>query len=114
MAYADITMKDTVRNLRVGWYGNKHLVTEQEDLPVLQTNYTIQKRKPIDCNKLFLHAVKIANETFIPPCAAITGTIGDLVVVENHQMNREGLPIDLLIIDINRALEFDNTNTVDI
>ena len=105
-SYTDIKMKETVANLREGWYGNLHRFTEQEarDPNACIDGDPEQKLKnPVNCLRLFEHAIKMANTKFVPLCAGISGTIGNLVIDEEHEANREGLPIDLLIIDLTKV-----------
>ena len=64
------TMKQTVSHLREGWYGNSW------DVPVGHS----ERKEAVDCNKLFLTALKYAATKFIPLCEGISGTIGTLVV----------------------------------
>jgi hypothetical protein len=46
----------------------------------------------------------MANKKFIPMCDGIEGTIGALLVDENHKPDRTGIPIDMLIADLSMAL----------
>ena len=64
-------------------------------LPMLLTsNYDIIEKKPVDCYKLFMKTIEIANEKYIPLCAGLSGELGSLQVDDNHIVNKEGLSMD--------------------
>ena len=58
------------------------------------SNYDIIEKQPVDCCKLFLKTIKMANTKYIPLCAGLSGELGSLQVDDNHIVNKEGLPID--------------------
>lgn len=107
MSYAGITMKEVVQHLREGWYGNLTQM-EREDLP--QHKYDSLIKKPADCSALFRHAIDCANKRFVPMCAGISGEIGSLVIDKNHIANKEGLPIDMFVLDITDGVELCEKN----
>ena len=100
-------MKNTVHNLRPEWYGNCHLFLYNlpfmvdHGLPIIQKN-------PVDCSKLFLHAMKMANKKCVPMCDGMQGVIGNLFVDEGHNRVEGDIPIDFLIEDITNTLELDD------
>ena len=89
------TMKDTVKHLREGWYGTRD---------VLPTEISLFK-KPCDCDKLYRHALKMAETKFVPICDGISGAIGSLVVDPDHQDGDVNFPIDALVIDMSKQGE---------
>lgn len=104
------TMKETVMNVREGWYGNIH-DWEANDAHLL-SDYRRQRKEPADCHRLFQHAIKMANTKFVPMCEGITGTIGNLTVDADHLLNREGIPIDMLVNLVSKIVS-DDENDVD-
>jgi hypothetical protein len=65
-------MRETVADLRDGWYGNAHRLSMEDaaDPDILV--------KPSDCGLLAEHAVKMANDRFIAMCPGLSGFIGIL------------------------------------
>ena len=55
--------------------------------------------------KLFETSVRMANKKFIPMCIGIGGTLGALTVDKNHEANRTGIPIDILMAEMARLGE---------
>jgi hypothetical protein len=102
LAYSGIKMRQTIKHLREGWYGNLSLFQESQGEAVSINNYEIQPKDPVDCNKLFRKSIKMANEKFIPMCEGITGCIGSLLIDRDHIPNQTGMPIDMLIVDLTR------------
>jgi hypothetical protein len=64
------TMKQTVSQVRDGWYGNHW------DLAVGHSD----QKEGVNCNKLFQTSLNFAATKFIPLCDEISGTIKTLVV----------------------------------
>ena len=89
-------MKETVADLRDGWYGNAHKLSAEDatDPDILV--------KPSDCGKLAEHAIKMANQRFIGMCPGLSGTIGNLecdyFLVE--AVDTREFPIDLVVLDL--------------
>jgi hypothetical protein len=86
--YNGITMKEVVKNLREGWYGSAG-----DD-----------SKKAVNCLGLFNETIKQANKIFIPLCEGISGAIGNLDINPDYIPNRQGMPIDLLVMDVARDL----------
>jgi hypothetical protein len=105
-ASAKISMMETVNNLREGWYGNLSKYDTQLNESQMEEDYNNIKKYPVDCLKLFNHCVEKANTKFIPLCQGLSGTMGNLIVDNNHVMCHDGIPIDLLLLNINRS-EYD-------
>ena len=85
-------MKDTVKHLRDGWYGNYFGVGNPPDIII----------KPENCKSLIENNIEAANEIFIPMCKdlGLTGTIGNLIHVPLSNSDEEGsqnFPIDLVV-----------------
>lgn len=125
MNHSGIKMKEVVRHLREGWYGNIRddgVVVETEDddevsldsqdgLPIIPYDHI--EKKEVDCHALFRHAIDQANTKFIPMCVGISGTIGELVVDADHIANKENLPIDMFVLDITEGMEFEGEDVPD-
>ena len=107
MSFAGIKMKQTMKHVRDGWYGN---VSEfdPDGVSILnqEPNHHHQLKQPVDCMKLFRKMVSMSNEKFIPMCEGITGTIGQLTIDSNHIPIRAGVPIDILMADMARFIEY--------
>jgi transposase len=91
-----IKMKETIRNLRWGWYGNTHII----DDPNIDVDYSINRKEAANCYDLFRHSIDMANTKFLPICFGLSGEMGALVVVEEHERETNGIPIDFLMIDL--------------
>jgi hypothetical protein len=91
-----ITMRETVQRVREGWYGSIDKRNEGDE--EVRSNYRDRHKAAINCNALFEHTIVQANTKFIPICTGISGVMGDLKVDENHVVNRQGLPIDMLVL----------------
>jgi hypothetical protein len=95
-------MRETVANLREGWYGNiQNWDSFMKDNP---DDYQRHRKEPVDCKKLFMSSIKMADEKIFPLCQGISGTIGSLIVDKSHQSCKEGLPIDMLISEVVQQL----------
>jgi hypothetical protein len=95
--YSGRTMKETVRHLREGWYGNN------DTFPV---GHSLHKA-PVDCHKLFVESVKAAATKFVPLCDGISGTMGALIIDPTYQEDEIDIPIDALVLDLARFDEED-------
>jgi hypothetical protein len=91
-----ITMKETVEYVREGWYGN----LEEYDKDNNQFTYRRVRKEPTNCYSLFMHTINEANTKFIPICSGLKGIMGELEVDQDHVPNREGLPIDMLVLSL--------------
>ena len=103
--YGGRTMKDTVDHLRYGWYGNKHLFpgvspTATRTQYVMKGNAKLRYRNPVDCGKLVNKAIDMANTKFMAIADGITGTVDDLQIDSSYVSNTQGLPVDMLLIDL--------------
>jgi hypothetical protein len=47
----------------------------------------------------------MANKKYIPCCAGISGTMSDLDVDSEHQKVTDGIPVNLLILELVQASE---------
>jgi hypothetical protein len=106
----NITMKEVVQHVREGWYGtiegnnnNNNENNENNNPNILQPPAEATK-KAVDCRKLFEESIKKANSIFVPLCDGISGTIGALTIDDNHIPNRQGMPIDMVVMDVTRDL----------
>ena len=60
-SYSSIKMKETIKHVHEGWYGNQHLFPDHDpndDLPFLFDDYETQIKRPVDCMKLFNTSVR--------------------------------------------------------
>ena len=103
-SYFAITMKETVKNLREGWYGNAHLFNNTTGDELTIDNSIVNQRFPVNCHRLIRHSINLMNKKFIQMCPGISGKIGRLIVDNDHQPNRDGILIDMLIADVTRDL----------
>ena len=97
-------MKETVKNLREGWYGNLHLFKDTDTDELTIDNIVTIRKFSFNCRRLIRHSIKLMNEKFIKMCPGISGKIGTLVVDTDHIPNRDGAPIDMLIADVTRDI----------
>ena len=94
----DIKMKDVVKYLREGWYGNGEKYPPGHPL----------RKQHVDCRKLWMHCLTDASKIFVPICGGLEGEIGSLNVDENWKDDEVSIPIDTLIVDLTRnGLEVD-------
>ena len=111
LSYTGIKMKETIRNVHEGWYGNLHefpanAIDNNNNQPLLHPdNHEKRAKRPVDCMKLFETSVRMANKKFIPMCIRIGGTLGALTIDENHEADRTGIPIDILMAEMARLGE---------
>jgi hypothetical protein len=74
-----MTMKETVKYVREGWYGNLDEWDNNDD-NYLRLTYRDTRKEPTDCNALFNHRIEQANTKFIPICDGISGKLGELLI----------------------------------
>ena len=98
----DQKMKETVRLLREGWYGNGE--TYLDDHPL--------KKGEIDSEKLIDNSVKMALTKFVPVCRGIKGTIGELIIDKNYTPEPCEVPIDTLVLTLSKDAQEDDENAV--
>ena len=89
------TMKDVVRRLQDGWYGNDDHLTATD----------VEYSTGTTCSGLVKKAVDAADKEFIPLCPGITGQIGELTIDTTHERNTTEIPIDSFVIDLTREEE---------
>jgi len=83
-------MKDIVKYLREGWYGNGNQFID---------GHPYQK-KLVNCQKLWNTCLKFARTKYIPLCHGISGTVEDLVIDENYIDEEVDVPIDTLVLNM--------------
>ena len=93
------TMRNVVKYLREGWYGNGDAYAP--DHPY--------HKSPVDCRKLWATCKKIAWTKFVPLCDGISGIIGDLKIDDTFKYESVMLPIDTLVVDLTKHVEDDDT-----
>jgi transposase len=83
------TMRETIKQLREGWYGTIGPISEGEE-----------RKVAVDCNKLYNTSIDYANNKFIPMCnGSVTGMIGSLQQDPNYKPPLIDIPIDTLLLD---------------
>jgi hypothetical protein len=105
----NITMKEVVKHVREGWYGtiendNNNNENNENNNPNILPQPIETMKKAVDCRKLFEASIKKANTIFVPLCEGISGTMGNLIIDDNHVPNRQGMPIDMVVMDVTREL----------
>jgi hypothetical protein len=85
-------MKQTVSQVREGWYGNHW------DVPVGHSD----RKEGVDCSKLFRMSLDFAATKFVPLCDGISGMIGTLVVDGDYIEDAVAFPIDALVVDLSK------------
>ena len=90
MYYDGRTMKETIRALREGWYGT---------FDTYAPNH-FRFRHPVDCEKLWIKALRHATTDFLPLCRGLSGTVFDLIIDKNYTPEPVNLPIDTLVEDL--------------
>ena len=97
----DAKLKDIVRYLREGWYGNGEK---------FHVGHPLRKRG-FDYRALWRTWLKIAGTKYVGLCDGISGEIGSLNVDENYVEEEVDLPIDTLVTDLtNEDNEVDEFN----
>jgi transposase len=94
------TMRETVFNVREGWYGN--CVKWDSNETSLLTDYRRQRKEAVSCHRLFKHVVAMADSKFLPLCEGISGKIGQLIVDNEYRPIKTDLPIDLLMNNLSK------------
>ena len=80
-------MKETIRLLQKGWYGNLLMYLEGHPL----------QKHPVNCSKLWNKCLEIAGTKFVTMCEGISGKIGALNIDTTYQSGTPVLPIDTLV-----------------
>jgi transposase len=112
-------LKDVVTSLRDGWYGNNYIFDDNiENIDIttgllILNNKIIWRKEPVDCCRLFDHVIKQANKKYIKICDGIEGTIGNLIVDDNHQQNMNNMPIDILLNFVQPLLEVEEEEEIE-
>ena len=85
-------MRQVIKHLREGWYGNGNLYSEDHPL----------NKKPVDCRKLWKTCLDIAGTKFVSLCDGISGKMGELVETIDFTNEPVSIPIDTLVVDLTR------------
>ena len=88
------TMKDVVRRLQDGWYGNEHQLQPTD----------VQYRTGITCKGLVSKAIEAGNNEYIPLCPGINGRIGELTIDHTHKHDTSKIPVDSFVVDITKDI----------
>ena len=88
----NMTMRDVVSALRIGWYGN------QNEYPKGHP----KRKQAVDCRKLWGACMKNAGTIYVPICDRILSEIGSLVIEQNHNDDLYALPINTLVLDLTK------------
>ena len=97
MSSATTTNREVVAHLREGWYGNEEEYDSYDDVT---RPYHMKRRKPVDCERLFLHCIDLANTKYIPLCDGIDGTMDNLIIHADHVRIVDGIPLDIQMLDM--------------
>ena len=92
-----IKMKEVVKYLREGWYGNGNKYVHGHPF----------KKLPVSCQKLWRKCKNVAGTKFVGLCGGLSGTIGHLIVDPDYVDERVALPIDTLVQDLTSEMEID-------
>ena len=84
------TMKETIRRLRQGCYGNG------DEFSVGDVEY----KKEINYQGLYQTMLANAGQKFVPLCKGISGKIGELIVDPLYTPEPVRIPIDTLVLDL--------------
>ena len=95
-------MKQTVQLLREGWYGNEQLAPEDLEYQDFFESegfegYPRRKKRGVNCAGLVRMANCFANTKFIAIAGGLDGTIDDLVIDEEYEVDVEDMPIDMVL-----------------
>jgi hypothetical protein len=88
----DRTMRDTIRQLRQGWYGNGDEFEEDHK----------SYHAPVRCHALWETCLRIAAAKFVPLVDGLEGEIGSLTCDAEYERPVVQLPIDTLVIDLSK------------
>jgi hypothetical protein len=96
-------MRDDVNHLREGWNGNGHMFSHlphptKDDFVAGDIHQGF--KSSVDCRKLFLECIKIANKKFIAMCPCMTGTVENLEIEAGYVSQAINVPIDAFIINL--------------
>ena len=94
------TMKDVVRRLQDGWYGNDHRLQPRD----------IEFKTKTRCEALVKKCRASGDKEYIPLCPGLEGRIGNLTVDEAHERDTSEIPIDSLVIDLTKDIEIEEEN----
>ena len=86
----DMTMRDVVRYLREGWYGNGN---------AYPPNHPLSKRA-VDCLGLWRTCMKFTATIYVPICDGITGEMGSLEINDVHTYELCDMSIDTFVLDL--------------
>ena len=99
-----MTMREVVKALREGWYGNGN---------AYPANHPLSKRA-VDCSGLWRTALHCAGTIYVPICDGISGEIGDLVIDDSHTDELCDIPIDTLVLDMtNEETDYDEIGVIE-
>ena len=104
-------MRKTVDHLRHGWYGNLHLFDHKEQTqqgPMYKTidGEMLPRKRPVNCAGLVRTSVNFMNNKFISLCEDLSGTIDDLTYNDEYKPVTEGMPIDMILLDLSTEGSF--------
>ena len=95
-------MKDTIRLLCEGWYGNGHIYSQ--DHP--------DYKGPVDRSKLWDTCIEVAGTIFVKICKGISGSIGGLIIDNDYKTEDVKLSIDTLVVNLTPEANNSNENWV--
>ena len=90
----DMTMREVVKCLREGWYGNRNAYPM--DHPLF--------KRSVDCCALWRTCLDFARTIYVPICDGISGEIGSLDIDELHTDEMYNFPIDTLVLNSTKKI----------
>jgi len=87
---SNFKMKDVVKYLREGWYGNGNEFLDPHPF----------RKRPVDCRRLCDHCKEFAGTKYVSLCGGISGRMGELVVDPTYVDEKVKVPIDTLVVDM--------------
>ena len=90
-------MKDCVKYLKEGWYGNGDKFPD---------NHAYRKQ-PVNCQKLWDKCLHFAGTKYMDMCSGISGMMGQLEIDPNWQDESVSIPIDTLVVNLTEEEDVD-------
>ena len=88
------TMKDVLRRLQDGWYGNEN------QLQPTDVEYTTGTT----CEGLVRKEIKAGDKEYIPLSLEINERIGELIINHTHKRDTSKIPVDSFVVDITKDI----------
>jgi len=97
LCHNKIKMRETIKYLREGWYGNEDL-WEDGSTNITQDGRRRPRKRPANCKGMVSKSLQIAEDKFIPIANGVTGTtLLTLQEDPDYEEATEDMPIDLVV-----------------